>query len=80
MQDKRVNAVHMEMQNKLLEKEEKLKQVKAIVMGSRNIGCRDSPPCRTQPQQSSREEDFHENRSASLLPVCCFDTAQIEHM
>ncbi|KAF3854886.1 hypothetical protein F7725_022941 [Dissostichus mawsoni] len=54
--DRRVNAMQLEMQNKLWVKDEKLKQLKAIVTDSKTSGRPDPPPRQTQPQRPSREE------------------------
>uniref|UniRef100_A0A8C9WYG9 Kinesin-like protein n=1 Tax=Sander lucioperca TaxID=283035 RepID=A0A8C9WYG9_SANLU len=55
--DRRVNAMQLEMQNKLWVKDEKLKQLKAITQPQ------------TQPQRPSREEPLPAKRSASPSPV-----------
>ena len=55
-QDRRVNAMQLEMQNKLWVKDEKLKQLKAIVTDSKTSGRPDPPPRQTQPQRPSRED------------------------
>lgn len=77
-QDRRVNAMQLEMQNKLWVKDEKLKQLKAIVTESKS---RPEPPPRQTPQQRqpqppqrqqqrpSREERTPAKRSASPSPV-----------
>lgn len=71
--------MQLEMQNKLWVKDEKLKQLKAIVTESKTPGRPDPPPRQTQPQQSqpkrpSREERLPAKRSASPSPVpVCFD-------
>lgn len=77
VQDRRVNAMQMEMQNKLLVKDEKLKQLKAIVTESKTPGRPDPPPRQTQPKRPSREERLPAKRSASPspLPVRCVDQA-----
>lgn len=64
--------MQMEMQNKLLVKDEKLKQLKAIVTESKTRGRPEPPPRQTQPKRPSREERPPTKRSASpsLLPVC----------
>ncbi|KAM6936947.1 kinesin-like protein KIF23 [Xenentodon cancila] len=54
--ERRVNAVQLEMQNKLWVKDEKLKQLKAIVAEGKTPGRPDPPPRQTQPQRPSREE------------------------
>lgn len=77
VQDRRVNVMQMEMQNRLLVKEEKLKQLKAIVTESKTPGRPNPPPRQTQPKRPSREERLPAKRSASPspLPVCCVDQA-----
>ncbi|XP_042352799.1 kinesin-like protein KIF23 isoform X2 [Plectropomus leopardus] len=67
--DRRVNAMQLEMQNKLWVKDEKLKQLKAIVTESKTTGRPDPPPRQTQPQRPSREERPPAKRSASPSPV-----------
>lgn len=58
--------MQMEMQNKLLVKDEKLKQLKAIVTENK-ARCRpDPPPRHTQPKAPSREQ---KKRSASPSPL-----------
>uniref|UniRef100_A0A673Z8Y6 Kinesin-like protein n=1 Tax=Salmo trutta TaxID=8032 RepID=A0A673Z8Y6_SALTR len=62
---RRVNAKQLEMQNKLWVKDEKLKQLKAIVSESNS----------NKPQRASRETDqprAPEKRSRSPLPVSCY--------
>ncbi|KAM9855040.1 kinesin-like protein KIF23 [Aulostomus maculatus] len=67
--ERRVNAMQLEMQNKLWVKDEKLKQLKAIVTESKTPGRPEPPPRQTQPQQrSSREERLPAQRSASPTP------------
>lgn len=67
VQDRRVNAIQVEMQNRILVKEEKLKQVKAIIMESQTTeSFRLSPP-HCQLQYSSSEEDLYEKSPASPL-------------
>ncbi|XP_076127663.1 kinesin-like protein KIF23 isoform X2 [Alosa pseudoharengus] len=65
--ERRVNAKQLEMQNKLWVKDEKLKQLKAIVTESRP----ENPPARPEkPQRPSREKDrLPAKRSASPSPV-----------
>ncbi|MEQ2180581.1 hypothetical protein GOODEAATRI_002632 [Goodea atripinnis] len=65
--ERRVNAMQLEMQNKLWVKDEKLKQLKAIVTESKTPG-RPDPPQR-QPQRPSREERPPTKRSASPSPL-----------
>ncbi|XP_035521467.1 kinesin-like protein KIF23 isoform X2 [Morone saxatilis] len=68
--DRRVNAMQLEMQNKLWVKDEKLKQLKAIVTESKTPGGRpDPPPRQTQQLRPSREERLPAKRSASPSPV-----------
>ncbi|KAL6106673.1 kif23 [Pungitius sinensis] len=69
--DRRVNAMQLEMQNKLWVKDEKLKQLKAIVTESKTPGRPDPPPrqTQTQPQRPSREERLPAKRSASPSPA-----------
>ncbi|XP_068579359.1 kinesin-like protein KIF23 isoform X2 [Cebidichthys violaceus] len=69
--DRRVNAMQLEMQNKLWVKDEKLKQLKAIVTESKTPGRPDPPPRQTQPQRPSREERLPAKRSASPSPAPC---------
>uniref|UniRef100_A0A671VR91 Kinesin-like protein KIF23 n=1 Tax=Sparus aurata TaxID=8175 RepID=A0A671VR91_SPAAU len=49
--DRRVNVIKLEMQNRLWVKEEKLKQLKAIVTEDRIPDRPDRPPCQMQPKQ-----------------------------
>uniref|UniRef100_A0A4W6DU85 Kinesin-like protein n=1 Tax=Lates calcarifer TaxID=8187 RepID=A0A4W6DU85_LATCA len=65
--ERRVNAMQLEMQNKLWVKDEKLKQLKAIVTESKTPGRPDPPPRQT-------------SASPSPLPVCCFNNAHVEHL
>ncbi|XP_018537071.1 kinesin-like protein KIF23 isoform X2 [Lates calcarifer] len=82
--ERRVNAMQLEMQNKLWVKDEKLKQLKAIVTESKTPGRPDPPPRQTQPQprqmqtqtqpqpqpkRPSREERLPAKRSASPSPL-----------
>ncbi|XP_070828000.1 kinesin-like protein KIF23 [Chaetodon trifascialis] len=69
--DRRVNAKQLEMQNKLWVKDEKLKQLKAIVTESKTPGRRDPPPRQTQPKRPTREERLPAKRSASPSPLPC---------
>lgn len=70
MQDRRVNAMQLEMQNKLWVKDEKLKQLKAIVAESKTPGRPGPPPRQSQPQRPSREErPPPKKRSASPTPL-----------
>ncbi|XP_041651551.1 kinesin-like protein KIF23 isoform X5 [Cheilinus undulatus] len=66
--DRRVNAMQLEMQNKLWVKDEKLKQLKAIVTESKTSTRPDPPPRQTQPKRPSREERLPAKRSASPSP------------
>uniref|UniRef100_A0A8L0DNC2 Kinesin-like protein n=1 Tax=Oncorhynchus mykiss TaxID=8022 RepID=A0A8L0DNC2_ONCMY len=73
--ERRVNAKQLEMQNKLWVKDEKLKQLKAIVSESNNSATSEQqrpPPPPDKPQRNSREKDqprAPEKRSRSPLPV-----------
>uniref|UniRef100_A0A3Q3W0Z8 Kinesin-like protein n=1 Tax=Mola mola TaxID=94237 RepID=A0A3Q3W0Z8_MOLML len=67
--DRRVNAMQVEMQNKLWVKDEKLKQLKAIVTENKSHGRPDPPPRQTQQKQTSREERPAMKRSASPSPL-----------
>ncbi|XP_053283808.1 kinesin-like protein KIF23 isoform X2 [Pleuronectes platessa] len=69
--ERRVNAKQMEMQNKLWVKDEKLKQLKAIVTEGKTPGRPDPPPRQTQPppQRPSRDERLPAKRSASPSPI-----------
>ncbi|KAM6926418.1 kinesin-like protein KIF23 isoform 2-T2 [Lycodopsis pacificus] len=67
--DRRVNAMQLDMQNKLWVKDEKLKQLKAIVTESKTPGRPDPPPRQTQPQRPFREDRLPAKRSASPSPV-----------
>ncbi|XP_029008414.1 kinesin-like protein KIF23 isoform X5 [Betta splendens] len=78
--ERRVNAMQLEMQNKLWVKDEKLKQLKAIVTESKTPGRpeppprqtpgRPEPPARqTQPKRPSREDRLPAKRSASPSPL-----------
>ncbi len=62
LQERRVNAKQLEMQNKLWVKDEKLKQLKAIVTEGKSEN--------RQPQRPSREKDkVPAKRSVSPSPV-----------
>ncbi|KAM4593886.1 kinesin-like protein KIF23 isoform 3-T3 [Odontesthes bonariensis] len=69
--DRRVNAKQLEMQNKLWVKDEKLKQLKAIVTESSSSsgGCPTERP--EKPERPSRERDRYiaQKRSASPSPI-----------
>ncbi|XP_019934954.1 kinesin-like protein KIF23 isoform X4 [Paralichthys olivaceus] len=69
--ERRVNAKQLEMQNKLWVKDEKLKQLKAIVTEGKTPGRPDPPPRQTQPhpQRPSRDERLPAKRSASPSPI-----------
>lgn len=79
--ERRVNALQLEMQNKLWVKDEKLKQLKAIVTESKTPGRPEPPPRQTQPQplpqpqhqprsqRPSKEDRLPSKRSASPSPV-----------
>ncbi|XP_063336450.1 kinesin-like protein KIF23 [Pelmatolapia mariae] len=81
--ERRVNALQFEMQNKLWVKDEKLKQLKAIVTESKTPGRPEPPPRQTQPQplpqpqhqprsqRPSKEDRLPPKRSASPSPVPC---------
>ncbi|XP_039470924.1 kinesin-like protein KIF23 isoform X1 [Oreochromis aureus] len=82
--ERRVNALQLEMQNKLWVKDEKLKQLKAIVTESKTPGRPEPPPRQTQPQpqplpqhqprsqRPSKEDHLPPKRSASPSPVPSF--------
>ncbi|XP_038852079.1 kinesin-like protein KIF23 isoform X3 [Salvelinus namaycush] len=73
--ERRVNAKQLEMQNKLWVKDEKLKQLKAIVSESNSSATSEQqrpPPPPDKPQRNSREKDqprAPEKRSRSPLPT-----------
>ncbi|KAF3688763.1 Kinesin-like protein KIF23 Kinesin-like protein 5 Mitotic kinesin-like protein 1 [Channa argus] len=67
--ERRVNAMQLEMQNKLWVKDEKLKQLKAIVTESKTPGRPDPPPRQTQPKRPSKEDRIPAKRSASPSPL-----------
>ncbi|XP_029576485.1 kinesin-like protein KIF23 isoform X4 [Salmo trutta] len=77
---RRVNAKQLEMQNKLWVKDEKLKQLKAIVSESNSSATSEQqrpPPPPDKPQRASRETDqprAPEKRSRSPLPGDVFRT------
>lgn len=68
VQERRVNAKQLEMQNKLWVKDEKLKQLKAIVSESSSSSSTDRPE---KPERPSRDRDRHygQKRSASPSPL-----------
>ncbi|XP_029697819.1 kinesin-like protein KIF23 isoform X1 [Takifugu rubripes] len=68
--DRRVNAIQVDLQTRLLVKEEKLKQVKAIIMESQTLQCLRLSPRPCQPQDSSSEEELYEMSPASPLLLC----------
>ncbi|XP_055777723.1 kinesin-like protein KIF23 isoform X5 [Salvelinus fontinalis] len=78
--ERRVNAKQLEMQNKLWVKDEKLKQLKAIVSESNSSATPEQqrpPPPPDKPQRNSREKDqprAPEKRSRSPLPGDVFRT------
>ncbi|KAL4005735.1 hypothetical protein ACER0C_005448 [Sarotherodon galilaeus] len=61
--ERRVNALQLEMQNKLWVKDEKLKQLKAIVTESKTPGRPEPPPRQTQPQPQPLPQPQHQPRS-----------------
>ncbi|XP_070683854.1 kinesin-like protein KIF23 isoform X2 [Pempheris klunzingeri] len=67
--ERRVNAKQLEMQNKLWVKDEKLKQLKAIVTESSGGSCPTERP--EKPERPSRERDRNigQKRSASPAPL-----------
>ena len=65
-QERRVNAKQLEMQNKLWVKDEKLKQLKAIVTESSSGRPAERPE---KPERPSRERDITKKRSASPSPL-----------
>ncbi|XP_053274949.1 kinesin-like protein KIF23 isoform X4 [Pleuronectes platessa] len=69
--ERRVNAKQMEMQNKLWVKDEKLKQLKAIVTESNSTSAGSSSECPEKPARPSRERDKNitQKRSASPSPT-----------
>ncbi|XP_060924546.1 kinesin-like protein KIF23 [Limanda limanda] len=69
--ERRVNAKQMEMQNKLWVKDEKLKQLKAIVTESNSSSGGSSSECPEKPARPSRERDKNipQKRSASPSPT-----------
>ncbi|XP_072291632.1 kinesin-like protein KIF23 isoform X2 [Eucyclogobius newberryi] len=68
---RRVNAMQLEMQNKLWVKDEKLKQLKAIVTESKTPGRPEPPPRQTPSKRPSREDKkgTPAKRSASPAPL-----------
>lgn len=73
VQNRRVHAIQVEMQNRLLVNEEKLKQVKAVLMECQTLDSPHRSPRQCQMQYSSSEEVLCEKRPASLSLFCvCF--------
>ncbi|XP_045564337.1 kinesin-like protein KIF23 isoform X5 [Salmo salar] len=75
--ERRVNAKQLEMQNKLWVKDEKLKQLKAIVSESNSSATSEQQRPPDKPQRASRETDqprAPEKRSRSPLPGDVFRT------
>uniref|UniRef100_A0A3Q2UP72 Kinesin-like protein KIF23 n=1 Tax=Fundulus heteroclitus TaxID=8078 RepID=A0A3Q2UP72_FUNHE len=66
--ERRVNAMQLEMQNKLWVKDEKLKQLKAIVTESKTPGRSDAPPRQTQPQTQPQRPSREERPSREKRP------------
>ncbi|XP_061678228.1 kinesin-like protein KIF23 isoform X2 [Syngnathoides biaculeatus] len=69
--ERRVNAMQQEMQNKLWVKDEKLKQLKAIVTEGKTPGRPEPPPRQTQPKPPPKEErvPLPTKRSVSPSPT-----------
>ncbi|KAM9807732.1 kinesin-like protein KIF23 [Neosynchiropus ocellatus] len=67
--ERRVNAMQLEMQSRLLVKDEKLKQLKAIVTESKTPGRPEPPPRQSRPLRPSREDRTPAKRSASPSPL-----------
>ncbi|XP_059917862.1 kinesin-like protein KIF23 isoform X4 [Gadus macrocephalus] len=69
--ERRVNAKQLEMQNKLWVKNEKLKQLKAIVTETKGPAAppTDTPQRQARPQRPHREERLPAKRSASPSPM-----------
>nr|XP_020496846.1 kinesin-like protein KIF23 isoform X5 [Labrus bergylta] len=72
--ERRVNAKQMEMQNKLWVKDEKLKQLKAIVTESGSGGVGFPVERQEKPERPSRERDQKRSASPSSLPGNVFKT------
>ncbi|XP_028294969.1 kinesin-like protein KIF23 isoform X1 [Gouania willdenowi] len=70
--ERRVNAKQLEMQNKLWVKDEKLKQLKAIVTESSGAGC--APP--EKPERPSRDRDRNAAQKRSASPSAAPDFVQ----
>ena len=71
VQERRVNAKQLEMQNKLWVKNEKLKQLKAIVTETKGPPAPppDTPQRQARPQRPHREDRLPAKRSASPSPM-----------
>ncbi|XP_051917833.1 kinesin-like protein KIF23 isoform X1 [Hippocampus zosterae] len=70
--ERRVNAMQQQMQNKLWVKDEKLKQLKAIVTEGKTSGRPEPPPRQTQPKPPPPREErapLPAKRSASPSPM-----------
>lgn len=93
LQDRRVNVIKLEMQNRLWVKEEKLKQLKAIVTEDRIPDRPDRPPCQMQPKQHLPAPRLPSptpaplpspspstSSSSSPLPVCRVNNTHLEHL
>lgn len=64
-----MNAKQLEMQNKLWVKDEKLKQLKAIVTESSGGGCSTERPEKPERPSRDRDRNMAQKRSASPSPV-----------
>ena len=93
LQDRRVNVIKLEMQNRLWVKEEKLKQLKAIVTEDRIPDRPDPPSFQMQPKQHLPAQRLPSPTPAPLpppspltlsssspLPVCRVDNTHLEHL
>lgn len=69
-QERRVRAIQVEMQNLIWVKEEKLKQVKAILMESQTLDSLHLSPRQCEMHDSSSEEVLCE-KSPGLLSLFC---------
>ncbi|XP_028439975.1 kinesin-like protein KIF23 isoform X1 [Perca flavescens] len=67
--ERRVNAKQLEMQNKLWVKDEKLKQLKAIVTESSSCGSNGTPTERPERPSRQRDHGTGQKRSASPSPL-----------
>ena len=74
MQERRVNVMELEMQKKLKVKDDRLKQVKAILMES------SIQPHQMQPEHQSSEEVSLSSAFSSPPSVRCVDAVRGEHM